>query len=59
MVKMVKDNEKTNHLLTTGTSNHCFLNKENNRLLQLKRSHPEMHQIFLEAFEQQKGHADD
>lgn len=52
-------NKKNNRLLTTGTSNHCFLNKENNRLLQLKRSHPEMHQIFLETFEKQKGQTND
>ena len=51
--------QTTDRLLTTGTSKHCFLNKETNRLLQLKRSHPEIHQIFLETFEQQKGQSDD
>lgn len=52
-------NQTTNQLLTVGTSKHCFLSKENNRLLQLKRSHPEIHHIFLETFEQQKGQTND
>lgn len=47
--------QENDRLLTTGTSKHCFLSKENNRLLQLKRSHPEIHQVFLTIFEQQKS----
>ncbi|MGX7164152.1 acyl-CoA thioesterase [Enterococcus massiliensis] len=33
-------------LLTTGASEHCFLNRETGRLIQLKKTQPEMHQIF-------------
>ena len=35
-------------LLTTGTSKHCFLKKENQRLVHLKKAMPEFHQIFEE-----------
>lgn len=35
-------------LLTTGTSKHCFLNKETQRLVQLKKTVPEFHKIFAE-----------
>ncbi len=35
-------------LLTTGTSKHCFLNKETQRLVQLKKTVPEFHNIFAE-----------
>ncbi len=51
--------QKTGNLLTRGTSKHCFLAKDSNRLLQLRRSHPEIHQKFLETFEAQKEGSDD
>jgi len=35
-------------LATTGTSKHCFLAKETNRIVQLKRSFPEIHQRFAD-----------
>ena len=35
-----------NRLVTTGSSKHCFLSKETNRLVHLKRSFPEIHQVF-------------
>ena len=52
-------NQTTENLLTTGTSKHCFLDKETNRLLQLRRSHPEIHRIFSETFERQKETTND
>ncbi len=33
-------------LMTTGTSKHCFLAQENQRLISLKKSRPEFHKIF-------------
>lgn len=36
------------HLLTTGTSKHCFLNKETQRLVHLKKAVPEFHKIFAD-----------
>lgn len=35
-----------NQLVTTGASKHCFLSKETYRLVHLKRSFPEIHQVF-------------
>lgn len=35
-------------LTTIGTSQHCFLAKETNRLVQLKRQFPEIHQRFAD-----------
>lgn len=33
-------------LATVGTSQHCFMSKETNRLVHLKRQFPEIHQRF-------------
>lgn len=38
-------NEK-NQLVTTGTSKHCFLEQNSNRLTRLKKAQPIFHQIF-------------
>lgn len=38
-------NEKE-QLVTTGSSRHCFLSKEKQRLVHLKKAVPEFHQIF-------------
>ncbi|MDN6639287.1 MAG: acyl-CoA thioesterase [Tetragenococcus sp.] len=38
-------NEK-NQIVTSGTSKHCFLEKNTNRFLRLKKVHPAFHQIF-------------
>lgn len=35
-------------LMTTGSSKHCFLSKDTGRILQLKKKHPEIHEIFEE-----------
>ncbi|MGM0123227.1 acyl-CoA thioester hydrolase [Enterococcus sp. AZ194] len=39
-------------ILTTGTSSHCFLSAETKRLIRLKKTHPEIHQIFEDYYEQ-------
>lgn len=40
-----------NHLLTTGESKHCFLAKETQRLISLKKAFPEIHQLFNDYFQ--------
>jgi acyl-CoA thioester hydrolase len=39
-------NLTTNQVATTGTSSHCFLSKEHQRLISLKKKFPEFHEIF-------------
>lgn len=38
--------EKDNRLLTTGESKHCFLAKEKQRLINLKKAFPTIHELF-------------
>lgn len=33
-------------LVTTGSSEHCFMSGARNRLVQLKKANPELHQLF-------------
>lgn len=40
----IRDENK--RLLTTGSSKHCFLSKEKQRLVHLKKAVPDFHQIF-------------
>lgn len=40
----VKD--ETGKLMTTGTSNHCFLSAETGRLVNVKKSFPSLHLLF-------------
>lgn len=42
----VRDSE-TNELYCTGESTHAFLDKETYRPMSLKRSHPELYQLYL------------
>lgn len=43
-------NEETGTTTTTGSSEHCFLSSETNRLIHLKRQNPELHQLFLDYY---------
>lgn len=43
-------NVETGTTTTTGTSEHCFLSSETNRLIHLKRQNPELHQLFLDYY---------
>lgn len=47
--------ENSEKVLTTGTSSHCFLSAETQRLIRLKKTHPQIHQIFEEYYEQTRG----
>lgn len=42
--------QKNQHLLTTGESKHCFLAKETQRLINLKKSFPTIHELFEKCF---------
>lgn len=46
--------KETGELRTTGTSKHCFINKEG-RPISLKRSFPEVDEILRKEFERQKS----
>ncbi|MBV7391208.1 acyl-CoA thioesterase [Enterococcus sp. ALS3] len=46
---------KNDKLVTTGTSQHCFMSYETNRLVQLKKSQPELHQLFETYFDLTKN----
>lgn len=41
-------------IVTTGTSQHCFMSSETNRLVQLRKTHPELHHLFLDYYETTK-----
>ena len=41
-------------LVTTGTSQHCFMSYETNRLVQLRKTHPALHELFLDYYETTK-----
>jgi acyl-CoA thioester hydrolase len=43
----VKD-EKTGELRTTGSSSHCFLDKDK-KLIALKHTYPKLHQLLTEC----------
>ncbi|MDT2597826.1 thioesterase family protein [Enterococcus dongliensis] len=38
-------------LVTTGSSQHCFMSYETNRLIQLRKTHPKLHELFLAYYE--------
>lgn len=48
---------KAEKLVTTGTSQHCFMSYESNRLIQLKKTHPHLHKLFLDYYESTKEEA--
>lgn len=53
--ELLKESPKqTTTIATTGFSKHCFLDKTTGRLLQLKKSHPEIHEIFESYFQRQQ-----
>ncbi|MCD5003446.1 acyl-CoA thioesterase [Enterococcus saccharolyticus] len=39
-------------LMTIGTSKHCFLTKDTQRLVHLKKAAPDFHQIFMTYFQE-------
>ncbi|GCF93769.1 4-hydroxybenzoyl-CoA thioesterase [Enterococcus florum] len=39
-------NQATGKIVTTGTSEHCFMSSETKRLVHLKKQHPELHALF-------------
>ncbi|MGG5314979.1 acyl-CoA thioesterase [Enterococcus sp. AZ072] len=43
-------NLATETITTLGTSEHCFMSSESNRLVHLKRQHPTLHQLFMEYY---------
>lgn len=45
---------KGERLVTTGTSQHCFMSYETNRLVQLRKTHPALHELFLDYYESTK-----
>ncbi len=47
-------NKKTGVLATTGYSKHCFLLKENNKLISIKKVNPKQHEVFLDLVKPQK-----
>lgn len=46
---------KGEKLVTTGTSQHCFMSYETNRLIHLKKSAPALHALFLDYYETTKA----
>lgn len=51
-------NQANDHLVTVGTSEHCFMSSERNRLVHLKKTKPALHQLFSEYFDLTKKAAD-
>lgn len=45
-------NVETGVTTTVGTSEHCFMSSESNRLVHLKRQNPELHQLFMDYYNQ-------
>ncbi|MFC0277932.1 acyl-CoA thioesterase [Enterococcus devriesei] len=45
---------KGDTLATVGTSQHCFMSSETNRLVHLKKQHPRLHELFLDYYESTK-----
>lgn len=45
-------NVETNELVTTGTSSHCFLSQERQRIVSLQKFAPEFHEIFENYYQQ-------
>lgn len=43
-------NTATEELVTTGTSSHCFLSQERQRLISLKKNFPVFHQLFEDYY---------